>query len=154
MAKLEDLKGMTKANAKALRSAGVDGPLTLLKETSTPTGRRTLSKKTKIPEGRLLDWGQRVDLWRITGVDDDYARVLTRSGVSSIVDLSTRNPAALREEVEVMGRGEAKRLPSRRMIAKWIEEARHLVRRVWYHEPYGDPELTGQPTTQWPGPKV
>ena len=154
MAKLENLKGMTKAQAKRLRDAGVKGPMTLLKETSTPAGRRALSKKVKIAEGRLLDWGQRVDLWRITGVDDDYARVLTRSGVSSIVDLSTRNPDSLSQEVEVMGRGVVDRLPSRKMIAEWIEEARHLVRRVWYHEPYGDPELTGQPTTQWPGPTV
>ena len=154
MAKLENLKGMTKTQAKALRAAGVTGPLTLLKETSTPAGRRDLSRKTKIPEGRLLDWGQRVDLWRITGVDDDYARVLTRSGVTSIVDLSTRNPEALTKEVEVMGRGVVDRLPGRKSITAWIEEARHLVRRVWYHEPYGDPDLTGQPTTEWPGPKV
>ena len=39
-------------------------------------------------------------------------------------------------------------------IKKWVEEARHRVRHVWYHDTIGDPELTGIPTTEWPGPVV
>jgi len=150
MAKLENLSGISDPQLKRLAKAGVDDPFELLKIASTPKGRDELSNKVKIAHGRLLDWAQRIDLWRIKGVGDDYARVLAAAGVTGIVDMSTRNPAELSEEVKIMSRGIVPRLPSRRMITKWIEEARHLVRRVWYHEPWGDPGLTGQPVRKFP----
>ena len=152
---LEKLQGISKAQIAKLKKAGVDSLDDLLVRASTREGRLELAGKTRISGNRLLNWVHRADLMRVRGIDDDYARVLARAGVTSVVDLSTRNPAELAGQVEVAATVEAaKRTPRRASLAKWIEEARHLVRHVWYHDTIGHPDLTGIPTTQWPGPVV
>lgn len=155
MSDLEKLHGISKAQITKLQKAGVEGLGDLLIRGSTSEGRTALSKSTRISSQRLLNWVHRADLMRLRGVDDDYARVLTRAGVTSVVDLSTRNPTKLVEEVEVAASIEGvKRTPRHASLRKWVEEALHLSRHVWYHDTIGSPELTGIPTTQWPGPKV
>jgi len=155
MEDLEKLQGITKAQIAKLHKAGVRGLGTLLVKASTREGRKELAAETRIANSRLVNWVHRADLMRIRGIDDDYARVLARAGVTSIVDLSTRNPAALAGLVEVAASVEGvERVPRRASISKWIEEARHLVRHVWYYDTIGHPDLTGIPTTEWPGPVV
>lgn len=155
MSELEKLHGISKSQVAGLKKAGVETLDDLLVRGSTATGRRELVRITRISSARLLNWVHRADLMRISGVDDDYARVLARAGVTSVVDLSTRNPSKLADEVAVAASIEGvKRTPRHASLRKWVEQALHLVRHVWYHDTIGDPELTGVPTTQWPGPKV
>lgn len=155
MRELEKLHGISAAQITKLKKAGIDSLDDLLIKGSTAEGRRDLAQRTRISSQRLLNWVHRADLMRIRGVDDDYARVLARAGVTSVVDLSTRNPRKLAEEVELAASIEdVKRVPRHKSLRNWIEEALHVARHVWYHDTIGDPELTGVPTTQWPGPKV
>jgi predicted flap endonuclease-1-like 5' DNA nuclease len=155
MEDLEKLQGISKAQIAKLHKAGIRGLGTLLVKGSTLEGRIELSQQTRIASNRIMNWVHRADLMRIIGIDDDYARVLARAGVTSIVDLSTRNPRQLASEVKVAAVIEdVQRVPRHASLKKWIEEARHRVRHVWYHDTLGDPELTGIPTTQWPGPVV
>ncbi len=155
MEDLEKLQGISKAQIAKLHKAGIRGLGTLLVKGSTLEGRIELSQQTRIASNRIMNWVHRADLMRIIGIDDDYARVLARAGVTSIVDLSTRNPRQLAGEVKVSAVIEdVQRVPRHASLKKWIEEARHRVRHVWYHDTLGDPELTGIPTTQWPGPVV
>jgi hypothetical protein len=155
MSELEKLYDISKAQIAKLGKLGVGSLDDLLVRGSTTEGRAELARRTRISSQRLLNWVHRADLMRLRGVDDDYARVLTRAGVTSVVDLSTRNPTKLAAEVEVAAAIEGvKRTPRHASLQKWVEQALHLVRHVWYHDTIGDPELTGIPTTQWPGPKV
>ncbi len=155
MEDLKKLQGISKAQIVRLRKAGIRGLGTLLVKGSTVDGRVELAQQTRISSNRIMNWVHRADLMRLKGVDDDYARVLARSGVTSIVDLSTRNPRQLTDEVKVAASIEGvERVPRHASLKKWIEEARHRVRHVWYHDTIGDPELTGVPTTEWPGPTV
>lgn len=152
---LEKLQGISQAQITKLNKAGVRGLGTLLVRASTREGRVALAKETRIASSRLLNWVHRADLMRVRGIDDDYARVLARAGVTSVVDLSTRNPSELTEAVQVAASIEAvKRVPRLASLRKWIEESRHLARHVWYHDTIGHPDLTGIPTTEWPGPTV
>ncbi len=155
MEDLKKLQGISKAQIAKLHKAGIRGLGTLLVKGSTLEGRTELSQQTRIASNRIMNWVHRADLMRVIGIDDDYARVLARAGVTSIVDLSTRNPRQLAGEVKVAAVIEGvQRVPRHASLKKWIEEARHRVRHVWYHDTLGDPELTGIPTTQWPGPVV
>ena len=155
MEDLEKLQGISKTQIGKLHKAGIRGLGTLLVKGSTVQGRSELAKETRISVNRIINWVHRADLMRVKGIDDDYARVLARAGVTSIVDLSTRNPQHLAGEVDLAASIEGvKRVPRHATMKKWIEEARHRVRHIWYHDTIGDPELTGIPTTEWPGPTV
>src|SRR3990172_7438073 len=101
MAKLEKLKGIGDRQIERLHKTGIRSTDALLKWGSTPDGRSEIGALTKISTRRIADWVHRCDLMRIKGVDDDYARLLRRAGVAGIVDLSTRNPFELSEEVEI-----------------------------------------------------
>ena len=155
MEDLKKLQGISKAQIAKLHKAGIRGLGTLLVKGSTLEGRTELSQQTRIASNRIMNWVHRADLMRIIGIDDDHARVLARAGVTSIVDLSMRNPRQLAAEVRVAAVIEdVQRVPRHASLKKWVEEARHRVRHVWYHDTIGDPELTGIPTTRWPGPVV
>jgi hypothetical protein len=94
---------------------------------------------------------------RVKGVSDDYARLLARAGVHDIADLSTRNPAELAEEVVIASAVErdVKRLPSRAKIGEWIEQARLMLRHIWYHDTWGDEKMTGRKAPSlFPAPRV
>lgn len=155
MEDLEKLQGISKAQIAKLRKADIGVLDDLLVTGSTIQGRTELAQQTRIALNRITNWVHRADLMRINGIDDDYARVLARAGVTSIVDLSTRNPKKLAGEVRVAASIEGtQRVPRHASLKNWVEQARHMVRHVWYHDTIGHPDLTGIPTTQWPGPTV
>jgi len=157
MAGLTSLKGITDKQIERLKEAGVRGTAKLLTWGSTPDGRREIAKAAKVPIQRIANWVQRSDLMRVKGVNDDYARLLARAGVEDIADLSTRNPAELADEVEIAAAVErdVRRLPSKAMLAEWIEQARLMIRHVWYHDTWGDEEVTGRrPPAVFPAPRV
>lgn len=157
MASLSSLKGITDKQIERLNAAGINGTARLLKWGSTPDGRLEISRETKIPIQRIANWVQRSDLMRVKGVSDDYARLLARAGVDDIADLSTRNPAQLAEEIEVAAAVERdiKRLPRAAKIGQWIEQARLMLRHVWYHDTWGDEEVTGRKAPAiFPSPRV
>jgi len=155
MAKLEKLKGIGDKQILRLHKAGIKNTEGLLKWGSTPDGRSEISALTKISTRRIADWVHRCDLMRINGVDDDYARLLARAGVAGIVDLSTRNPMELEGEVDIAAAIERldKKTPRESMLAAWVEQARLMLRHVWYHDTWGAPSLTGRPPKRYQGPR-
>ncbi len=155
MAKLDSLKGIGDTQIARLEKAGIKTTDALLKWGSTPDGRSELSELTKISTRRIADWVHRCDLMRIRSVDDDYARLLVRAGVSGVVDLSTRNPQELAGEVEIAQAMERmdKKIPREATLGKWIEQARLMLRHVWYHDTWGAPSLTGRPPKRYQGPR-
>lgn len=157
MTSLAKLIGITDAQIQRLEAAGVHKTETLLKRGSTPDGRKELAKATRISLSRVTDWVHRADLIRVKGVNDDYARLLNRAGVHSIVDLSTRNPIELSGEIAIAAAMErlVKRVPSRTVLGGWIEQSRLMVRNVWYHDTWGVSSLTGtEAPNMFPAPRV
>jgi predicted flap endonuclease-1-like 5' DNA nuclease len=155
MAKLEKLNGIGDKQLQRLRKAGVKDTDALLMWGSTPDGRSEMAAATKIGTRRIADWVHRADLMRLKGVDDDYARLLVRAGVSGVVDLSTRNPMELAEEVAIAAAVErmAKKTPREATLTNWIEQARLMVRHVWYHDTWGPASLTGRAPKKYQGPR-
>jgi predicted flap endonuclease-1-like 5' DNA nuclease len=134
MTKLEKIEGIGPIYAQKLRAAGVGTVETLLKAGVTPQDRRELAEKARIGDEYILDWVNRADLMRVRGVGEEYGDLLERAGVDTVVELARRNPDNLYQKVLEVNQEKrlVRRLPTRGMIARWIEQARTLPRVVSY----------------------
>jgi predicted flap endonuclease-1-like 5' DNA nuclease len=133
-AKLETIEGIGPVYAEKLRAAGVRSVSALLRAGSTSKGRHELAEKTGVGDEFILDWVNRADLMRVHGVGEEYSDLLEQAGVDTVVELAQRNPDNLfKRMVEV---NEAKRLvrriPTRDMVARWVEQAKTLPRIMAY----------------------
>lgn len=133
-AKLETIEGIGPVYAEKLRAAGVRSVSALLRAGATSKGRDELAEKTGIGDAFILDWVNRADLMRVHGVGEEYSDLLEQAGVDTVVELAQRNPDNLfKRMVEV---NDAKRLvrrmPTRDMVARWVEQAKALPRVMTY----------------------
>ncbi len=134
MGSVKDVEGIGEISARKLRWAGIETTEVLLERGATPRGRRKIAAQTGLSSKRILEWVNHVDLFRIPGVGEEYAQLLEEAGVDTVVELSHRDPAKLREKIEVVNekRQLVRRLPSESRLGEWIDEAKKLPRIVKY----------------------
>jgi predicted RecB family nuclease len=131
---LADLNGLGPEARASLKAAGIRTSARLLEAAKDPKGRKTLSQKTGIDPGRLLEWANAADRMRVPGVGKEHASLLRAAGVDTIKDLKYRNPANL---AKAMAAANAKRklvriAPSEKMVKGWIEHANKLNLKISY----------------------
>ncbi|HHH41924.1 MAG TPA: DUF4332 domain-containing protein [Chloroflexi bacterium] len=134
MAKLTTVEGIGEVYAQKLKEAGIETTEALLEKGATPQGRQEIAEQTGISKTLILKWVNRVDLFRVKGIGEEYADLLEAAGVDTVPELAQRNPENLyRKLVEV---NEAKRLvrqlPSQAQVEDWVEQAKQLPRVITY----------------------
>jgi len=134
MTKLSLIEGIGPVYKEKLQAVGVRTVETLRQIGGTPEGRKELAEKTGIGDEYILDWVNRADLMRITGIGEEYSDLLECAGVDTVVELAQRNPSKLygalldlNEEKHLV-----RRPPSHSMVTRWIAEAKTLPRGVSY----------------------
>jgi predicted flap endonuclease-1-like 5' DNA nuclease len=131
---LEDIEGISSRNLETLRRAGVKSLRLLIEKASTRKSRVELAEKTGISDVYLLNWVSRADLYRISGIGPEYAALLEAVGIDSPVELARRSPHHL--HVQMVKRNADKklvrRLPSEKLVSRWVETAKNLPRAVQY----------------------
>ena len=134
MAKLINVEGIGPIYAEKLKRAGLSTTDGLLKKGATPTGRREIAEKAGVSEHQVLEWVNRVDLFRIKGVAEEYSDLLENAGVDTVVELAQRNAANLFEKMSQVNasRKVVRKLPAQSQIEDWIAQARRLPRAVSY----------------------
>ena len=134
MAKLETIEGIGPVYAEKLRQAGVRSTDALLKAGSTPQGRKELETKTGIGHEYILDWVNRADLMRVTGIGEEYGDLLEAAGVDTVVDLARRNPDNLHAALLTVNEEKklVRRPPALQMVQNWVAQAKELPRVVTY----------------------
>ncbi|MCZ7553439.1 MAG: DUF4332 domain-containing protein [Anaerolineales bacterium] len=134
MAKLVYIEGVGEIYAEKLKAAGVKSTDALLKQGSTPKGRKTIAEKSGISEKLILEWVNHVDLFRIKGVGEEYADLLEEAGVDTVPELAQRNPENLLEKlVEVNEKKKlVRRLPVQSQVTDWVAQAKTLPRVIEY----------------------
>jgi predicted flap endonuclease-1-like 5' DNA nuclease len=134
MAKLIDVEGIGPTYAKKLSAAGVVSTNDLLEKGATPAGRKSIAEKTGISDSLVLEWVNRVDLFRIKGVGEEYSDLLETAGVDTVVELGQRNAANLFQKmVEVnQAKKKVRKLPVESQVKDWIDQAKRLPRVVKY----------------------
>ena len=132
--KIEELEGVGPALGEKLRSAGISSTDKLLAGAKTKNQRQELSDACGIPEKQILKFANMADLFRITGVGQEFAELLEAAGVDTVPELALRKPANLTEKMEEVNKAKqlTRRTPSIKEVEKWVEEAKALPRVLEY----------------------
>jgi len=134
MTKLIDVEGIGAKFALKLEKAGIKSMNDLLENGATPAGRKEIAKNSGIADGLILEWVNRVDLFRIKGVGEEYSDLLEASGVDTVVELGKRKPENLfKAMVEVNeAKKKVRKLPTLEQVQDWIAQAKKLPRKISY----------------------
>ncbi|MEC7525755.1 MAG: DUF4332 domain-containing protein [Myxococcota bacterium] len=134
MAKISEIEGIGPTYAEKLAGAGIETVEALLEEGAKPAGRERIADASGVPEKALLRWVNMADLFRIRGVGEEYADLLERAGVDTVVELSRRNAENLHEKMKSVNEEASlvRALPSAATVEKWVAQAKELPRGVFF----------------------
>ena len=134
MTKVVDIEGVGPAYAAKLEAAGVNNTDELLKMGATPKGRKELAEKAGVSEQKILEWVNRVDLYRIKGVGSEYSDLLEASGVDTVVELAARKPENLVTKMTEVNEAKhlVRKLPTLSQVQDWVKQAKELPRVITY----------------------
>lgn len=132
-----DVLGIGPAYAAKLDAVGIKTVKQFLLAGTTRSARARLTNMTGISPKRLLTWLNHADLMRVTGAGPEYARLLERAGVDTVLELSRRNSINLVPRLRAandLGGGKrcVKRLPNVATTTRWVDNANQFVRLMTY----------------------
>jgi len=131
---ITDIEGIDGETAAILKSAGIRTTARLLESARTLRGRKLLADKTGLSEKSLLCWANVADRMRIKGISREYAELLHAAGVDTVKELKYRNPCNLAQAMAEANRKQklVRMLPSEKVVARWIENAKKLPLKITY----------------------
>ncbi len=134
MANLKMIEAVGEVYARKLQDVGITSVEVLLSEGATRRGREEIAEKTGVTGALILRWVNRVDLYRVKGVGEEYADLLEAAGVDSVTELAQRNPENLHQKLAIVNRDKrrVRKTPSLSKVTSWIEHAKQLPRVVEY----------------------
>lgn len=128
------IEGIGEVFKGKLAEAGVSTVEGLLEKGASKTGRKAIAGASGIDEGKILDWVNMADLFRINGIASQFAELLKAAGVDTVKELRNRNPenlhAALVKTQEE--KGLTKVVPALSKIEDFISQAKALEPMVTY----------------------
>lgn len=132
--KIEEIEGIGPVMGEKLRNVGVNTTDKLLEATLTPSQRKKLAEETDISDKLILRFANMADLFRISGVGQEYAELLEAAGVDTVPELAQRNAANLAAKMEEINEDKklVRRTPPLASVEKWVEEAKTLPRALQY----------------------
>jgi len=124
------IEGIGAAHSSKLSQAGVTHVRHLLQRAATADGRDALARETGLSPAQLVEWLNHIDLMRIRGVGAEYSDLPEAAGVDSPVELAQHSPAGLATLLAETNAQHplVRSVPSEKVLAGWISEARTLPR--------------------------
>jgi predicted flap endonuclease-1-like 5' DNA nuclease len=134
MASIIDIEGIGPAYQEKLALAGIKTTEALLNEGATKKGRATIAATSGIDEGKILDWVNMADLFRIKGIASQFAELLKAAGVDTVKELRNRNAENLHARLNEVNleKNLTRVVPSLDKVADFIEQAKQLEPLVTY----------------------
>ncbi len=132
--KLTDIEGVGETYAEKLKGAGITTTESLLEQGATPKGRKEIAEKSGLSEKGVLGWVNRVDLFRIKGVGEEYADLLEAAGVDTVPELAQRNAENLLQKLTEVNQEKklVRALPTEKNLTDWVAQAKTLGRVIEY----------------------
>ena len=134
MSDIIEVEGIGEVYAGKLKEVGIATDKDLLERGATRQGREKIVEQSGISEKLILRWVNHVDLFRIKGVQKQYAELLEAAGVDTVPELAQRNPANLYPQLTKVNEEKklVRKLPTQEQVAGWISEAKTLPRVITY----------------------
>ncbi len=125
---VEMIEGVGRVRGRLLRSAGIQTVSDLVRVGATRRGRQRIAREVGVSYSMVLRWVYRGDLLRIRGVGRQYSGLLESAGITTVTDLSMRNPLALCQRLKVVNkkRNLVRRTPPAKTIEIWVNNAKDL----------------------------
>jgi predicted flap endonuclease-1-like 5' DNA nuclease len=126
--KITEIEGIGPAFQEKLAGAGVTTVEGLLETGASKTGRKKLAADSGIDEGKILDWVNMADLFRIKGIASQFAELLKAAGVDTVKELRTRNAENLHAKLTEVQTAKkiTKAVPALSQVTGFIEQAAAL----------------------------
>ena len=134
VSKIVAATGMSVGEAAKLYDTGIMKASELLEVAALPDGREAISEATGLDQEAVLHSAKRLDLMRVKGVGVKYAALLLASGVDTVPELATRNPANLAAKLDSVNKAEGitESVPSEKETADWVAQAKDMPRMLFY----------------------
>ena len=132
--KLSDIEGIGPTYAKKLSAAGINTQSELLEAGGTPAGRKKICADSECSDKLILNWINRADLARVSGIGGQYADLLECAGVDTVPELAQRNAANLHAKMAEVNEEKnlVRKLPSESQVTDWVSQAKELPRAIHY----------------------
>jgi len=132
--RISDIEGIGPVYARDLSKIGIRTTEALLKKGATPKGRQEIEQASGIGHKLILEWVNLADLYRIKGVGSEYSDLLEEAGVDTVVELAKRDADNLTAKMAQINKiaNLVNKLPGRKQVSKWIQQAKKLHRVVTY----------------------
>lgn len=132
--KIEEIEGIGPSLGQKLRDAGVTNTDKLLEATKTKAQRKNLAEKSGVSPKKILTFANMADLFRISGVGQEFAELLEAAGVDTVPALAQRNAENLTKKMEEVNEEKklTRRTPKADEVEKWVAEAKSLPRALTY----------------------
>ncbi|MBU1202092.1 MAG: DUF4332 domain-containing protein [Nanoarchaeota archaeon] len=131
---LELVEGIGPEYAKRLIGIGVKTTKQLLKQGATNDGRELISNRSGFSKSTILEWVNRVDLMRVSGVGEEYSDLLEEAGVDTVPELAQRNTENLYEKMIEINKEKnlVRNTPSLKSVKNWVSQAKKLPKIIEY----------------------
>lgn len=132
--KIEEIEGIGPVLGEKFRKVDVNTTDKLLEKGATKKGRKELAEATEIAEAKILKFVNMVDLFRISGVGQEFSELLEAAGVDTVPELAQRKADNLTAKMEEVNAEKklTRRTPSLAEVEKWVAEAKTLPRVIEY----------------------
>lgn len=132
MHKLKKIDGIGKHYAELLHETGLNYQEQFLEACGTRSKRKQICKQTGISPKLILKWTNHADLARINGIGEEFAELLEKCGVDSVIELAHRRFDRLSESLHTTNEKFhlCGRTPGATMVKSWIEEAKRLPKVI------------------------
>ena len=132
--KIEEIEGIGPVMGEKLRAAGISSTDKLLEASKTKKQRTEIADSTGISEKLILRFANMADLFRITGVGQEFAELLEAAGVDTVPELAQRRADNLTAKMLEVNEQKnlTRRNPSLAEVEKWVTEAKTLPRVLEY----------------------
>jgi len=129
-----EIEGIGPAYSEKLSGIGIETIDQYLLAAADRKGRKDLAEKTGISSKLVLEWANRADLMRVSGIGEEFSDLLAQAGVDTVNELKFRNPEHLYNSLLEINEEKklVRRVPSLDDVTAWVASAQQLPVMLTY----------------------